>query len=218
VHDLYLCWMRILRLGTCLLLAVLAAVVMAACGGSSKSSSSTGTSTVAKAASSTTASTSAAGRAKPARSHSNSNGASAAFKRALESYTACLASNGVKLPAHTGPEQSLNGVNTSTASYRRARTACIPALTAELKTAAKSSPAPAAPAPHAALTVKVPASVTATLTRFTTCMRAHGVGTFPQPKGATFDMTGTHIDTHSATYKSAEAHCNSILQALDQTG
>jgi hypothetical protein len=265
VHDSYLCRMRMLRLVSCLALAVLVAVVMAACGGSSKSSSSTGTSTVAKAASTGGAYPGPAGRTKreleirgiAMRKCLQKNGvklpkgttgpglpkgvtraqykaalkkcgggiarrgnlaSNRAFKQALVKFTACLASNGVKLPAHTGSEPSLNGVNTSTASYRRARAACMPVLTAALKAAAKSSPAPAKPAPPAALTVKVPASVTAILTRFTTCMRAHGVGAFPQPKGATFDMSGTHVDTHSASYKSAEAHCNSILRALDQTG
>lgn len=169
-----------------------------------------------------TASSATARPSKPAGSHSGSTGASAALNRALASFAACLSSHGVKLPAHTGSAPSLKGVDTSTASYRRARAACIPVVAAALKVAAKLPRALAAPAtrpaPAAASTVKVPASVTAIMTRFTTCMRAHGVPGFPQPTGASFDMSGTHMDTHSASYKSAEAQCTSILQALDQTG
>lgn len=75
-----------------------------------------------------------------------------------------------------------------------------------------------APKAKGAPSVKVPASVTAIMTRFTTCMRTHGINGFPEPKGASFDLPGTNIDSHTPAYKSAEAKCNAILQALDPRG
>jgi hypothetical protein len=61
----------------------------------------------------------------------------------------------------------------------------------------------------------VPASVTRALRSFTACMRAHGVPTFPQAQGETFDPGRLHIDTAGATYRSAERACDSVLQAID---
>jgi len=91
VHDSYLCRVRMLRLGSCLALAVLAVVVLSACGGSSKSSSSTGTSTVAKAATGGTSSGPA--------------GQTGKRRRELEirgtARRECLQKNGVKLPKGT---------------------------------------------------------------------------------------------------------------------
>jgi hypothetical protein len=49
-------------------------------------------------------------------------------------------------------------------------------------------------------------------------MRGHGIAGFPEPTGASFDLTGTGLDTHSASYKAAETACNHILQALDPRG
>jgi len=49
-------------------------------------------------------------------------------------------------------------------------------------------------------------------------MRTNGVAGFPEPQGASFNLSGTHLDPHSPQYKTAEARCNSILQALDSQG
>jgi len=66
--------------------------------------------------------------------------------------------------------------------------------------------------------VKVPPRVTAIMSRFTACMRAHGVAGFPEPEGASFNLTHTHVDATTTAYKAAQAQCNSILQALDSPG
>jgi hypothetical protein len=147
------------------------------------------------------------------------------LRQAGAKFAACMRENGVNYPAPgTSAALGAKGLNTTSSAYKKALAKCRSVLSNALRATARAGGTGAAgsvgqaKAPPAALTVKVPASVTAILTRFTTCMRTHGVGAFPQPKGATFDMTGTHIDTHSATYKSAETHCNLILRALDQTG
>jgi hypothetical protein len=62
---------------------------------------------------------------------------------------------------------------------------------------------------------RVPAAVTTVLQRFASCMRSNGVPAFPAPKGATFNLNATHLNPTSPQYKSAEAHCESILQAVD---
>jgi hypothetical protein len=62
------------------------------------------------------------------------------------------------------------------------------------------------------------ASVTAGMERFTGCMRSNGVPGFPEPTGASFNLSGTHLDPHSPQYKTAEARCGPILQAVDSGG
>lgn len=182
---------------------------------------------------------SSTGRPAPAASHSSPTAASAALRHAFQSFATCLSINGVKLRAGTGSGSSsafsLEGVDTKSPAYRRALKACIPLVDAALKAATKARPAPAsssgAPAPpgHPAAGSTaaapprlppgaVPASVTATMKRFTACMRTHGISAFPEPAGASFDLTGTHLDTHTPQYKTAEAHCTTILQALDPRG
>ena len=147
--------------------------------------------------------------------------AHAALMRAVATFRACLSKNGVKLPAGAPRALSLRGVDTKSASYRRALATCRPVLIAALRSTAKSPPSSASsPAPRTAPTassIKVPAFITATMRSFTRCMRTHGVPAFPDPKGASFDLSGTNLDTHAPAYRSAEAKCNHILQALDQT-
>jgi hypothetical protein len=167
---------------------------------------------------------------------------SARFKRALASFETCLALHGVKLPSagggQAGSALSLKGVDTKSPAYRRALAACIPVIDAALKGAAKSRPGSASQSGGGSVAggssgaggspggsgsarlpaVKVPASVTAGFERFTACMRSHGVSGFPEPTGASFDLSGTHLNTHSPRYKAAEAKCDPILQAVDSGG
>jgi hypothetical protein len=169
---------------------------------------------------------SATSHSKPASSHSSPTATSAALRHAFASFAACLSNNGVKLPAGTGSGSaspfSLKGVDTKSATYRRALQACIPVVNAALKAATGKHPgaaSPSAPSTRPALPpVKVPAPVTAIMTRFTACMRSHGVPGFPEPKGASFNLTHTNIDSKSPQYKSAEARCTNILRALDPPG
>jgi hypothetical protein len=158
-----------------------------------------------------------------------------AFRQALTSFAACLRSNGVKLPSANGsaaaPALSLKGVDTKSPGYQKALVACRPVLTAAFKAAAKARSKPPSPSgaaspagrPSAGASpstpgsprippVKVPASVTAIMKRFTACMRSNGVAGFPNPEGASFNLTGLHLDPSSQQYKSAEASCDPILQ------
>jgi hypothetical protein len=148
------------------------------------------------------------------------------LNRALSSFTTCLVLHGVKLPSGAAASGlSLKGVDTKSPAYRGALRACIPVVNAALKAATGKHPGAASPSPGAARTsrsplpaVKVPAAVTAIMTSFTVCMRKNGVAGFPEPTGASFDLAGTNIDSHTPAYKSAEAKCNPVLQALDPTG
>ncbi len=90
-----------------------------------------------------------------------------------------------------------------------------------------STPAPPAPAAHGAEPVgaagilhakKVPAAVTTTLQRFTACMRSSGVPGFPEPQGAGFNLSATHLNPSSPQYKAAEAHCTAILEGVETQG
>jgi hypothetical protein len=130
---------------------------------------------------------------------------------------------------------SLKGVDTKSPSYRHALAACIPVINAALKAATKTRPGSASPSgggsgsggsPGAGGSpggsgsakvpaVKVPASVTAGFERFTACMRSHGVPGFPEPTGASFNLSGTNLNPHSPQYKAAEAKCDPILMAVD---
>jgi hypothetical protein len=46
-------------------------------------------------------------------------------------------------------------------------------------------------------------------------MRTNGVAGFPWPQGDTFNIRAADLNPSSPQYKTAEAHCNGILQALD---
>jgi hypothetical protein len=181
------------------------------------------------------------GRSTPAPQSRASAAGSAHFKQAMSSFAACLSHNGVKLPAGgsgAAPALSLKGVDTKSPAYRKALAACIPVINAALKAATKARPGSASPSdgggsasggsPRAgssagsgsarAPAVKIPASVTAGFERFTACMRSNGVAGFPEPTGASFNMSGTHLDTHSSQYKAAEKRCDPILMAVDSGG
>jgi hypothetical protein len=251
-----------MRLIAAIAACVLGAVTLAACGGGGSSTSSStlagkpATAAAGTASAATPSGGSATARSAPARpSRASSAAASAQFKQALSSFAVCLSQHGVKLPAAGGsrgaPAFSLKGVDTKSASYRRALAACAPVVNAALKaiTKARAGPAshpeghtlggagkqsrdagsaaggssgaggsPGARGSAGIPPVKIPASVTAGMKRFTACMRANGVAGFPEPQGASFNLSGTNLNPHSPQYKAAEARCNPILQAVDSGG
>lgn len=208
-------------------------VALAGCGGSS-SSSSTGTSDAAKTtagAAITQASSGGGsagglkGAAAVGRSHSASRTNGAALKGALVKFASCLRENGVKLPAPNtagkGPVFDTKGVNTKSAQFRAAETKCSGVLRAAFKagtgragSARAAGPAGTVkPAPVVRPKVKVPPAITHELEHFTACMREHGVAGFPEPEGASFNVTHLHLNSKSTGYKAAEKACEPILQA-----
>jgi hypothetical protein len=157
---------------------------------------------------------------------------SPAFKAALTKFATCLRQNGVNISAPntsgTGPIFSTKGINTASAQFRTAERKCSAILRAGLKASAGARSATggapgtagatgsagqtkASPAPK--LKVKVPPKVAHALQQFTACMREHGVTSYPEPEGASFNLSHTHVDTKSAQYKAAEKKCNPILNA-----
>jgi hypothetical protein len=160
---------------------------------------------------------------------------SPAFKAALTKFATCLRQNGVNMSAPntsgTGPIFSTKGVDVRSTKFRAAEVKCRGDLLGAFahrrgagKTLrivgshgsagqTKTSPAPASTVPHIKRAA-TPAPVTAALEHFTACMREHGITNFPEPEGASFNMSHTHVDTHSAQYKAAEKKCNPILNAI----
>jgi len=212
-----------------ILLCLLTATTLGACGGGSSSSSTSSTATGAAAATAPAASgaTTTAKSGAPAAAGAHASGspgsgtaAQTQFKQALSTFAACLKSGGVKLPgAKGGQALSLKGVDTKSAEYRSALAKCRPVLAAALKSVSKTRSTPATPAGPAtavrttpAPKVKLPPALAAGLKGFTACMRGHGISAFPEPTGASFNLTGTGVDASSAQYKVAQSACNPLLQ------
>jgi outer membrane murein-binding lipoprotein Lpp len=214
-------------------LVVLAAALLAGCGSSSKTSSA---STNASAATATIGTTStgtkaakgsnAGGLAKPPAARSPIT--TPALKRAFTKFAMCIRESGVKFPlpntSGKGPIFSAKGVDIRSAKFKAASIKCrgdlLGALRAHRGTVktqgTAGSPGAAGqtkPSPAPKLKVKVPPKVTHVLQQFTACMRESGVTNYPEPEGASFNLSHTHIDTKSAQYKAAEKKCNPILNA-----
>jgi hypothetical protein len=199
------------------------AALLAGCGSSSKTSSS---STNASAATTTTGATTtgATGTA--------TTGAKAAkgpTKRAFTKFATCMRANGVNFPlpntSGKGPIFSAKGVDVRSTKFRVAEVKCRGDLLgafAHRRDAGKTlrivgshgSAGQTKTSPAPKLKVKVPPKVAHALEHFTACMREHGITNFPEPEGASFNMSHTHVDTHSAQYKAAEKACNPILNAV----
>jgi len=222
-----------MRVGLVVLVAV-ATALFSGCGGSSKSSS---TSTNASVATATTGATGAKGPGTGRIKRAGTRVSSPAFKAALAKFATCLRQNGVNMSAPnnsgTGPIFSTKGINTSSAQFRTAERKCSATLRAGLKASAgatggaggggsaagkvsgtagatgSTSETKTSPAPK--LKVKVPPKVAHALQQFTACMREHGITSFPEPEGASFNLSHTHVDSSSAQYKAAQATCNHIL-------
>jgi hypothetical protein len=45
-------------------------------------------------------------------------------------------------------------------------------------------------------------------------MHEHGITNFPEPEGASFNVSHVSLDRGSAQFKAAEKACNPILQAI----
>jgi hypothetical protein len=222
------------RLGLSSAVVIAVGCLLAGCGSSSSSNSastsSTAVATTPSAATTGTAvtpgATTGAGKptqptspAKPSRPAAQ---AAKNFNHLLVRFDECLRQHGVKIPAPNtsgkGPVSNFKGVNTASPQFREAQKKCFPAMRAALKTVkagrvtGSAGQTKASPAPK--LKAKVPPKVTHVLQQFTTCMREHGITNFPEPEGASFNLSHTHVDSSSTQYKAAATKCNHILQAI----
>jgi len=151
-----------------------------------------------------------------------------ALKRAFTKFATCMRESGVNFPlpntSGKGPIFSAKGVDIRSAKFKAAELKCRGDLLNAFRaqrgaskvgttgaTSGSTGQTKASPAPK--LKVKVPPKVTHALQQFTTCMREHGVTSYPEPEGASFNLSHTHVDTKSAQYKAAETKCNPILNA-----
>jgi hypothetical protein len=222
-------------------LVVLVAALLAGCGSASKTSSSSAnasaaTATTAAAGATTTGAKAAKGPnvgpfkreglAKPPVARPPVT--TPALKQAFTKFAMCMRENGVKFPlpntSGTGPIFSAKGVKISSAKFKTADVKCRGDLLSALRahrgavkapgtTGATGSSGQAKTSPAIRPTVKVAPVVTRALQKFTACMREHGVTNYPEPEGASFNLSHTQIDTKSAQYKTAEKKCNPILNA-----
>jgi len=220
-------------------IVVLSVALLAGCGSSSKTSSSSANASAATATTGTTTtgatSTGTKAAKGPNAGHFKRAGArvsSPAFKAALTKFATCLRQNGVNLaPPNTsgnGPIFSTKGVNTASAQFRTAERKCSATLRAGLKASAGARSATGGAPGTAGATsgstsqtktspvvkpaVKLTPKAALAVQKFTACMRENGVTNFPEPEGASFNLSHTHIDTKSTQYKAAETKCNPILQ------
>jgi hypothetical protein len=183
------------------------AALLAGCGSSSKTASSSAN---ASAATTTT-------------------GAKGPAKRALTKFATCMRESGVDFPlpntSGKGPIFSAKGVDVRSTKFRVAEVKCRGDLLgafAHRRDAGKTlrivgshgSAGQTKTSPAPKLKVKVPPKVAHALEHFTACMREHGITNFPEPEGASFNLSHTHVDTKSTQYKAAEKACNPILNAV----
>jgi hypothetical protein len=224
-----------------LVLVVLAAALLVGCGGSSKTSSAstnasattatTGATTTATKAATTTGAKVAKGpnAGRPERGGlAKPSVATPALKGALTKFATCLRQNGVNIaPPNTsgkGPILSVKGVNTGSAKFKAASTKCRSALLNALRAqrgTAKTPGTAGSPGstgqtkttPVVKPAAKLVPKAARAFHEFVACMRKSGVTNFPEPEGASFNLSHTHIDTKSAQYKAAEKQCNPILNA-----
>jgi hypothetical protein len=222
------------RLGLSSVVVIAVGCLLAGCGSSSSSNSasisSTPIATTPSAATTGTAvtpgATTGAGKptqptspAKPSRPAAQ---AAKNFNHLLVRFDECLRQHGVKIPAPNtsgkGPVSNFKGVNTASPQFREAQKKCFPAMRAALKTVkaggVTGSAGQTKTSPATRPAVKVAPAVTRVLQKFTACMREHGVTNFPEPEGATFNTSHSHLDPSSAQYKAAETKCDHILQAI----
>jgi hypothetical protein len=158
------------------------------------------------------------------------------LRQAFAKFATCMRANGVNFPTPNtsgkGPIFSAKGINTASPAYRAAATKCRSVLSTAFRasagtrggvrgapggtsgsTGAAGSAGSAKTPPPVRPKIKVPPAVTKALQKFTACMRENGVTSFPEPEGASFNVSHVHLDTKSAQYKAAEKKCEPILQA-----
>ena len=214
-------------------LVVLVAALLAGCGSSSKTSSSSSNASAATATIGTTTTGTKAAKGPHAGGLAKSPAvkspvATPAAKQAFTKFATCMRANGVNFPlpntSGKGPIFSAKGVDIRSTKFRAAEVKCRGDLLHAFRaqrgaskvgttgaTSGSTGQTKASPAPK--LKVKVPPKVTHALQQFTACMREHGVTNYPEPEGASFNLSHTHIDTKSTQYKAAEKKCNPILNA-----
>ncbi len=154
--------------------------------------------------------------------------ATPAAKQAFTKFATCIRANGVNFPlpntSGKGPIFSAKGVDIRSAKFKAAEVKCRGDLLHALRAQRGSVKTPgtagatgsagqtkASPAPK--LKVKVPPKIAHAFEHFTACMREHGITDYPEPEGASFNTTHSHLDSSSAQYKAAEKKCNPILNA-----
>ena len=125
-----------------------------------------------------------------------------------EAYAQCMRAHGVPNfpdPNSSGEILLTPSVNTDTAAYQSAHNDC-------------KSLEPAPPVDPAASSQRLAAAV-----KFATCMRAHGVPDFPDPKGTSnggigFSATPGGSDTSSPAFQRADQKCGADLSAAGLGG
>jgi hypothetical protein len=155
------------------------------------------------------------------------------LRLAIAKFATCMRENGVNYPTPgKGSVLGTKGLNTTSPAYRKAATKCSSVLRTAFRasagahggvrgapggtsgsTGAAGSAGSAKTPPTVRPKIKVPPAVTKALQKFTACMRENGVTSFPEPEGASFNVSHVHLDTKSAQYKAAEKKCEPILQA-----
>lgn len=191
------------RGGVTAALLVVGALLLAGCGGSSVSAG------VAHLGSKTTATTSGSGASAAARS---GNAGAQALK-----LSACMRSHGE--PNFPDPEISTSGGATSVRIRVTPASGIVPGsptfLAAQKACRAFEPMEAAKPAPVRPLSTQEQAQIL----KLAACMRTHGEPSLPDP---TFTGSGIHlppsVDTHSATFKSAEQACRSLIPSSLRPG
>jgi hypothetical protein len=191
---------KITRLGATAAALLLLALALASCGGSSGS----GTTTSTQASAATAPKSTTPGSTTPAPTGTTPGKATApqqsAVLRRVQALRACLAANGVKLPAQGSGLVGGLPPGVSRSQYAAALRKCAPKL--------------AGTAPGSAAAKAGRGRFRAALAAFASCMRAHGIKLPPPSTAATgpiFDTKG--LDTTSPAFKAATAACRSTLRA-----
>jgi hypothetical protein len=140
------------------------------------------------------------------------------FRHSLGRYGECLRQNGIKIPAPntsgTGPVINFKGIHAGSRQLSEAQTKCRPVKRAALNVGvATGSARQTKVSPASRPPVKLVPKAARAFHEFVACMREHGVTNFPEPEGAMFNLSHTHIDTKSPQYRAAETKCNPILSA-----
>jgi hypothetical protein len=203
------------------LVLLLVSVSLAACGGSSRPATAPAAAHAVVTSAPTPARASApVSKPAPARSRAHAAATSPTQARrspVLAEFVSCLRRNGVALP-HANTSAPLRGANARAPGYNHALSHCEASLNTTGRSVSRPAGAPAVSHVAPARPAQVSPAITATLRRFTACMRTHGVPAFPEPSGASFNLTAAHLNPNTTAYKSAEAACRQTLQALDPAG
>jgi hypothetical protein len=139
------------------------------------------------------------------------------YKQSILTYAACLRENGITnhaTPNTSGEQPILNitGLNLESPLYKAAFLRCIKFFKEALVMGVIAGGQSKAK-PGTTLTTKVDPAFKHALQKFTACMREKGLKNFPEPEGATINISHSHLDTSGPQYKAAELKCNPILTA-----